>query len=188
MAMMDLDPTDMNWRIFKQQVTFSKPFSAPPDVTFGLRYLDGQHDSNTRFYVWAEDVTETGFTAGIGTWADTHIFGIRFNWLALGQGRLQAGNGGTTQALANPGSDSPFISAAARTVALQTTITPELSFENGKIAANFSAIPGRTYFIESPADLVHWQPVGATTANDFTAGIAFDEGQSPAFFLRAFTP
>jgi hypothetical protein len=71
-------------RVFRYDVAFSRPFSAPPVVQVGIVGLDVSKDDNVRVRVRARDITETGFTLQAETWLNTKIWSVEVSWLAIG--------------------------------------------------------------------------------------------------------
>ena len=71
-------------RVFRFAVYFSAPFESPPIVHLGLTGLDIDQRDTSRVKLAATVITESGFTAEIGTWRETRVYSIAFSWLALG--------------------------------------------------------------------------------------------------------
>lgn len=71
-------------RTFTVNVAFVSPFSFPPVVHLGITGLDTDQRDSPRISLRAENITETGFEAIITTWATTRVYGVDFNWLAIG--------------------------------------------------------------------------------------------------------
>ena len=65
-------------------VTFSVPFIHPPTVQCNLFGLDIDKNRNLRVTCKVENVTETGCTIKLKTWADTTIWKWEANWIAFG--------------------------------------------------------------------------------------------------------
>lgn len=64
-------------------VTFATPLCYTPVVHVGLNGVDADHSVNLRITLDVQNVSSTGFQVVATTWADTHIYGLYFNWLAL---------------------------------------------------------------------------------------------------------
>ena len=64
-------------------VTFSTPLCYIPVVTANLAGADASKDFNLRINLDVQNVSSTGFQVLITTWADTNIYGVWFNWLAM---------------------------------------------------------------------------------------------------------
>lgn len=79
-----VDPFHYGARTHLVEVTFDSPFLAPPVVHLGLTGFDVDQRDSARLTLKAENITATGFTASIGTWADSRIFSAEFQWLAIG--------------------------------------------------------------------------------------------------------
>jgi hypothetical protein len=69
---------------FSVQVTFDAPFSTPPVVQLSLTGFDIDQRDSSRLTLKAENITASGFQATITTWADTRVYGVEFQWLAIG--------------------------------------------------------------------------------------------------------
>ena len=65
------------------QVTFSRPFCRTPRVALSLRGFDTEHRINQRIVVNAVNVTPSGFTVQVNTWADTKIYGVETTYVAV---------------------------------------------------------------------------------------------------------
>eukprot|EP01017_Pseudomicrothorax_dubius_P001588 TRINITY_DN0_c557_g1_i2.p1 TRINITY_DN0_c557_g1~~TRINITY_DN0_c557_g1_i2.p1 ORF type:complete len:120 (+),score=32.44 TRINITY_DN0_c557_g1_i2:42-401(+) len=68
----------------EHKVVFSTPYPKAPIVIVSLSGLDASHSTNTRIRVYAQDVTNLGFTAVYETWDNTKIFGVSASWIAIG--------------------------------------------------------------------------------------------------------
>ncbi len=79
----DYDTPDQP-RVHLLQVAFDAPFSAPPVVQVGLTGFDLDQRDSARLSLKAENITATGFQAAIITWADTRVYGVEFQWFAIG--------------------------------------------------------------------------------------------------------
>ena len=64
-------------------ITFATPLCYTPVVTVGLVGLDQDATVNLRINLDVQNVSSTGFQVVATTWADTHIYGLYFNWLAI---------------------------------------------------------------------------------------------------------
>lgn len=71
-------------RTFTVAVAFDSPFFAVPVVQLGLTGFDMDQRDSSRISVKAESITESGFQASITTWANTRVYAVEFNWLAIG--------------------------------------------------------------------------------------------------------
>jgi hypothetical protein len=70
-------------REFRQYIAFSAPFAGAPNVTFGIVLLDAISGHNTRINADVRDISASGFTLVLSTWADTLIWACHVNWLAI---------------------------------------------------------------------------------------------------------
>ena len=71
-------------RCHQVEVCFATPFLAPPVVQLGLTGFDMDQRDSARLTLKAETITSTGFLATIATWADSRVFAVEFQWLAIG--------------------------------------------------------------------------------------------------------
>jgi hypothetical protein len=76
------NPDDV--RDFTVHIAFVSPFSLPPVVHLGLTGIDADQRDTTRISLKSGLITESGFEAIISTWSNTRIYGVDFNWLAIG--------------------------------------------------------------------------------------------------------
>lgn len=66
------------------KVTFAKPYAVAPRVVCALGLVDWCNNGrNLRVNCWAQDITTTGFTAVVQTWADTSLWGATVRWTAF---------------------------------------------------------------------------------------------------------
>lgn len=79
-----IDPHDDGIRRFLVQVYFDNPFYGIPVVNLSLTGFDIDQRDSARLTLSAENINPSGFTATISTWADTRVFGVDFQWLAIG--------------------------------------------------------------------------------------------------------
>jgi|SRR5580700_4331396 hypothetical protein len=79
-----LEPSAAGGRAFCYDVSFSRPFLAPPLVHCGIVGLDVSKDDNVRVRVRAKDISGTGFTLQAETWLNTKIWSVEVSWLAIG--------------------------------------------------------------------------------------------------------
>jgi len=64
-------------------VVFQSPFPAPPSVQVNLAEIDADAAPNLRVQVKAVNITNTGFTIQVNTWADTKLYATNANWFAF---------------------------------------------------------------------------------------------------------
>lgn len=79
-----IDPHDDGLRRYQVEVFFDTPFLNPPVVQLSLTGFDIDQRDSARLTVKADNITSYGFQATIATWADTRVFGVDFQWLAIG--------------------------------------------------------------------------------------------------------
>jgi len=72
------------YREFRKTITFSTPYSTPPQVVIGLSVFDGGGSLGTRIGIAADNITTTGFELVIHTWADSIVGDTDVNWIAVG--------------------------------------------------------------------------------------------------------
>ena len=63
-------------------MTFARPYLNLPQVVVWLSNLDMACSANWRVHVYTTDITKTGFTLNLDTWADSSLYGARVVWLA----------------------------------------------------------------------------------------------------------
>lgn len=71
-------------RCHRVPVQFATPFTSPPVVQLGLTGFDLDQRDSARLSVRAEEITAGGFEAVISTWAETRVYGVDFQWFAIG--------------------------------------------------------------------------------------------------------
>ena len=79
-----VEPTEDSFRSNQVEVWFATPFLSPPVVQLGLTGFDLDQRDSPRLTLKAENITSTGFLATITTWADTRVYAVEFQWLAIG--------------------------------------------------------------------------------------------------------
>lgn len=75
---------DEEGRCHHVEVAFAVPFESPPVVQIGLTGFDLDQRDSARISIRAEGVTSYGFRAVVVTWAGTRVYGVEFQWLAIG--------------------------------------------------------------------------------------------------------
>lgn len=80
----DAGPDPEAPRTFTVSIAFVAPFALPPVVHLALTGLDADQRDTTRVSLKAREVTSSGFEAVVSTWSNTRLYGIDFNWLAIG--------------------------------------------------------------------------------------------------------
>jgi hypothetical protein len=68
-----------------QTVQFQTPFAAPPVVLVSVSALDADQRFNLRYEVRPDHVSTTQFDIVYHSWADTFIFLLNVNWIAIGR-------------------------------------------------------------------------------------------------------
>ena len=76
-----------------KNITFAKPFSAPPRLPLGFNTLDFGNRANIRITAKAENITEEGFTASLNAWGDSILYFAGASWLELAPGYFEYQNG-----------------------------------------------------------------------------------------------
>ncbi|WP_136513729.1 H-type lectin domain-containing protein [Geomonas edaphica] len=68
-------------------VRFTTPFSTAPTVVMGITGFDLDHGANLRLGCgpMTNSVTRDGFTATLGTWANTGVYSASAFWMAIGK-------------------------------------------------------------------------------------------------------
>lgn len=66
-----------------RQISFARPYATPPKVVVWLNSLDMSNGHNWRVKVYVTDVTTTGFTIHVDTWADTILYSAGATWVAM---------------------------------------------------------------------------------------------------------
>lgn len=85
------DGNDANWtlnagsgeRVYVARVQYNAAFGNIPMVTASLAGIDVSHGAS-KVYVGAVNVDSTGFDLELKTWADTRVWAVVVNWLAIG--------------------------------------------------------------------------------------------------------
>ena len=85
----DVRPSDNPQKVTARNITFGKPFSAPPRLPLGLNLLDLGKDANVRVTARAENITKEGFKISLNTWGDTVLYSAGASWLELSPGYLE---------------------------------------------------------------------------------------------------
>ncbi|KAG8907396.1 hypothetical protein FRB99_004421 [Tulasnella sp. 403] len=70
-------------------VTFPKSFVAPPRIALGLNSLDIGNKANARIRAYTSDISKSGFTAHVDSWADTTLYAGGFSYLTLSPAHLE---------------------------------------------------------------------------------------------------
>ncbi|MCX6169303.1 MAG: H-type lectin domain-containing protein [Ignavibacteriales bacterium] len=66
-------------------VTFPKPFTVKPEISFSITRFDADTNINTRYDVKVSSAHKAGFTLEIKTWGGTKINLIGGTWMAIGE-------------------------------------------------------------------------------------------------------
>lgn len=70
-------------RYWDRNITFSSPFAGTPLVQASLSYLDCDCGHNLRVKLLVDTITTTGFRLRVTDWADTVLWGVGVNWIAI---------------------------------------------------------------------------------------------------------
>jgi hypothetical protein len=68
-----------------QTIQFQTPFAAPRVVLLSASALDADQRFNLRYEVLPDNVSTTQLDIVYHSWADTFIFLLNVNWIAIGQ-------------------------------------------------------------------------------------------------------
>lgn len=71
-------------RHFCVNIVFASAFTAVPVVHLGLTGFDTDQRDSSRLTLKAENITPSGFSAVISTWAASRVYAVEFDWLAIG--------------------------------------------------------------------------------------------------------
>jgi hypothetical protein len=71
-------------RVFQQEVAFDKPFNVKPEVIVCVDLVDSEKTTNVRYEVRTLSVSRDGFLVQVRTWADTKLYGVGGQWMAVG--------------------------------------------------------------------------------------------------------
>jgi len=66
-----------------RQIVFERSFTAPPKVILSVTAMGANKDANLRYNVRAVGVTTDGFRMKMETYADTHVYQARVDWMAV---------------------------------------------------------------------------------------------------------
>ncbi|KAF4452084.1 metalloprotease protein [Fusarium austroafricanum] len=76
-----------------RRINFDRPFSSPPKVVIWLSQLDMDKNKNWRVDATATNITPTGFTLNLNTWADTILYAASANWVAYPSNKANVTSG-----------------------------------------------------------------------------------------------
>lgn len=85
----DVRPWSPPQPVTTKNITFAKPFVAPPRLPHGLNSLDIDKNANIRVVAKAENITKEGFKASLDAWGDTKLYSAGYSWLELAPGYLE---------------------------------------------------------------------------------------------------
>lgn len=85
-ATLDDHPVDKPQQNTSRRITFARPYASPPRVVVWLNELDLWSGANWRVSATASDVTPTGFTLHLDTWADSVLYQAAASWIAYPSG------------------------------------------------------------------------------------------------------
>ena len=68
----------------RMTVAFSEKYIDRPVVYVSVSMLDASNETNIRFDVQAEDITNAGFVIVFRTWGDTKVARCRVAWQSMG--------------------------------------------------------------------------------------------------------
>ena len=78
----DDHPWDKPQKETSHNITFPRAYASPPKVIVWLNGLDMANDKNWRINATATNITTTGFTIHLDTWADTVMYSASAAWIA----------------------------------------------------------------------------------------------------------
>lgn len=98
----ELHPWNQPTRTNSKWMRFPRPFSSPPKVIVWLKSVDMAKNFNWRVEAYpSHDVSTTGFTININTWADSILYSADASWIAYVQApdkiMIQSGAADTRQ-------------------------------------------------------------------------------------------
>jgi len=78
-----------------QQIKFPRPFKTDPEVICWLNRIDMESgdDRNWRIRAYASNISKSGFTAHIDTWADSIMNGAAMCWIAFPKRKANVASG-----------------------------------------------------------------------------------------------
>ncbi|KAG9007444.1 hypothetical protein FRB94_001251 [Tulasnella sp. JGI-2019a] len=92
-----VDDHDHSWRKPKtetrREVSFEKPFAEPPKIMCWLNKIDADCRHDCRVKTYAENITKTGFTLYVSTWADSILYAACTTWIAYPANRSNITSG-----------------------------------------------------------------------------------------------
>ncbi|KAL0635216.1 hypothetical protein Q9L58_005862 [Maublancomyces gigas] len=93
-------------------ITFKRKYPTAPTVVVWLNVIDLGSAANWRIKTFATNVTATGFTIHIDTWADTKLYAAMASWVAYPTDRSGVASGCfSTLDIRSPGQEQAFNSA-----------------------------------------------------------------------------
>jgi len=159
-----------------RQITFPRPYEAPPSVVVWLNELDMGSSAGWRINAYATNISQTGFTLHIDTWADSVLYSAGDTWIAHSANNPNIASGAFNTQDVRPwdqprpdnsnaiGFPHGFSSAPKVTVALNS-----IDIDNAaglRISATTSGITstGMTWHLDSWADTILYSAGGAYIA------------------------
>lgn len=70
-------------REFTVEVKFNKKFESKPEIVLAVTSVDAEKTTNLRYALEKGFVSEEGFLLKVRTWADTKVYSLGGNWLAV---------------------------------------------------------------------------------------------------------
>lgn len=71
-------------RSYETTIAFSEPFQSVPVVQVGLTGFDIDQRDSARIALRSEDIGCGGFRLVLTTWSGTRVYGVDFQWMAIG--------------------------------------------------------------------------------------------------------
>jgi len=184
----DIRPWSPPQTVTTKDITFAKPFVAPPRLPHGLNSLDIDKNFNIRIVANAESITKAGFKASLNAWADTKLYSAGDSWLELAPGFLEYQTGEFSTQDDHPW-DKPQLKTSRRINFDRPYITPpkvivflkQLDLDkskNWRVIANVSDIDANGFTI-------HIDTWGDSILYSATAGWIAYPGDRPYVFSGA---
>ncbi|KAG8903016.1 hypothetical protein FRB99_003823 [Tulasnella sp. 403] len=172
-------------------ITFPKSYVIPPRISLGLNCIDIGNDANVRIKAYTSNVSKSGFTAHVDSWADTTLHTGGFSYLILSPAHLEY-ECGQFSTLEDHTSTDPQVQTSRRINFSRPFATPP------KIIAFFTRLDlgsetswrAKTYTSEVDARgfTIHIDTWGDTTLYSATAGwVAYPEDREHVFSGAAST-
>ncbi len=67
----------------EHKITFQNPFDKIPTIFVSLSGFDIDNSRNARISAEAKNISNSGFTLSVSTWADSKIHDVVTSWIAI---------------------------------------------------------------------------------------------------------